>query len=153
MGGCVCVQGCIYIPIFPRTSIWWHDNTPRTLNLPRTGHTHILAKYWLKTPKTSCFTNLGGVRFRGLIRPTTYFRTHKSSVILVMHWWQESQRIQCLKPFCPPLSRCTTNITEDTHYVGTSCHRKWGRSLDRYCFHNMEALCVKGQQVSTGSLW
>ena len=38
---------------------WRHHDTPRTLHLPRT-QTRVLGKHWLKMPKTSCFTILGG---------------------------------------------------------------------------------------------
>ena len=44
--------------------IWQHHDTPRTLHLPRT-QTRVLAKYWLKTLKTSCFTILGESALRG----------------------------------------------------------------------------------------
>ena len=60
-GGCVCVCVCAFAFLsFLRTFIWQPTDTPRTLNLSRT-HTRVLRKHWLKMPKTSCFTILGGV--------------------------------------------------------------------------------------------
>ena len=59
---CVCVRFALLI--LPRTFIWQHHDTPRTLHLPRTQK-RVLGKHWLKTPKTSCFTILGGSALRG----------------------------------------------------------------------------------------
>ena len=53
------------LPIFPRTFIWQHHHTPRTRHLPWT-QTRVLRKHWLKTPKMSWFTILGGSVLRGL---------------------------------------------------------------------------------------
>ena len=68
VGVCVCVCGvCVgafALLILPRTFIWQHHDTPRTLHLPRTQK-RVLGKHWLKTPKTSCFTILGGSALRG----------------------------------------------------------------------------------------
>ena len=62
--------GCAFaLLILPRTFIWKHTDTPRTLHLPRTQK-RVLGKRWLKTPKTSCFTILGGPRSEDLNRPT-----------------------------------------------------------------------------------
>ena len=69
--------------ILPRTFIWKHTDTPRTLHLPRTQK-RVLGKRWLKTPKTSCFTILGGSALRGPQRTsnlTLYMRTYESSEV------------------------------------------------------------------------
>ena len=66
-GGGVCAFALL---ILPRTFIWKHTDTPRTLHLPRTQK-RVLGKRWLKTPKTSCFTILGGSALRGPLRIST----------------------------------------------------------------------------------
>ena len=81
--GIVFVWGWVYVcvlPIFPRTFIRQHTDTLRTLHLPRT-YTCVLAKHWLKMPKTSCFTILGGSALRGL-QWTSYITINEDTQVL-----------------------------------------------------------------------
>ena len=84
--GCVCVCVCVCafaLLILPRTFIWQHHDTPRTLHLPRTQK-WVLGKHWLKTQKTSCFTILGGSALWGpqwTSNLAIYMRTYESSEV------------------------------------------------------------------------
>ena len=81
--GIVFVWGWVYVcvlPIFPRTFIWQQTDTLRTLHLPRT-YTCVLAKHWLKSPKTSCFTILGGSALWGL-QWTSYITIYEDTRVL-----------------------------------------------------------------------
>ena len=62
-------------------------HTDDSTHLPRT-YTRVLAKLWLKTPKMSCFTILGGSTLWGIQWTSCfiiYRRTHESSEVLVIH--------------------------------------------------------------------
>ena len=65
--GCVCMCVCVCLTYLPRTFIWQHHEWHRGLyTFQGPKHTRILAKHWLKTPKTSCFTILGDQRSEDL---------------------------------------------------------------------------------------
>ena len=58
---------CVCLTYLPRTFIWQHHEWHRGLyTFQGPKHTRILAKHWLKTPKTSCFTILGDQRSEDL---------------------------------------------------------------------------------------
>ena len=84
-GGCggvcrgVCV--CVCLTYLPRTFIWQHHEWHRGLyTFQGPKHTRVLAKHWLKTPKTSCFTILGDQRSEDLkgLQKLLYIWGHSS---------------------------------------------------------------------------
>ena len=89
VGVCVCGGGgCVRLPCLYFRGLSY-ENTPihrglYTFRGPKNGSSENVSFYWLKTPKTSCFTILGGSALRGPQRTsnlTLYMRTYESSEV------------------------------------------------------------------------
>ena len=82
---------CVCLTYLPRTFIWQHHEWHRGLyTFQGPKHTRVLAKHWLKTPKTSCFTILRDQRSGDL----------KGLQKLLYIWGHSSPRKYKQKPGC-----------------------------------------------------